>query len=225
MSVDALHFNSAVNCSPAEYDSYTARFLTAYDLLMIRRLTEECRPRDPRAKLLDVGTGTARLLLKIAAVSRLGWIGLTGLEFFSEMTVQAWRTVGEAGLQEKIRIVQGDAHALPFDSGVFEAVISRSTIHHFAEPVRAIREMHRVLRPRGVAIVHEVRRTAPAGALSEFNRSRFSAGIPASTQNDKYTIEEVRQFIRQAGVERQTHLRTATNGYASIGMELCIRKD
>lgn len=217
--------NRGVDCSPAEYDSYTARFVSAYDLLMTRRLVEECGPRNAEFKLLDVGTGTARLLFKIAAVPRLEKIALTGLDFFSEMAVHAGRNVREAGLQRRIQIVQGDVHGLPFDAGIFDAVISRSTLHHFAEPVQAIREMYRVLRPCGVAIIHEPRRSPPSDSLWEFNRVRSTAGIPQTTQRGKYTTEEVQQFIREAGIEKQTHLRTPSSGYASIGMELCIRKD
>jgi ubiquinone/menaquinone biosynthesis C-methylase UbiE len=224
MSANCTRRNMAVSCSPTAYDSYTANFLGNYDLLMIRRLAAECSSTDTERGLLDIGAGAARLLLKIAAMPRLSRIRITGLELFSEMASQASRTISKAGMQERIQIVQGDAHALPFQSGAFDIVISRSTIHHFAEPVQAFREMHRVLRSSGVAIVHEPRRGPPEEELSRFNRSRAAAGIPVSTQSDKYTAGDICQFVREAGLEIETNLRTPSSGYASIGMELCIRK-
>ena len=64
--------------------------------------------------MLDIGTGTARLLLKIAETKQLVSLRLTGLEYFSDMVAQASTNVRTSGLGHRIRIVKGDAHALPF---------------------------------------------------------------------------------------------------------------
>ncbi|HYL34624.1 MAG TPA: class I SAM-dependent methyltransferase [Bryobacteraceae bacterium] len=224
MSAEDLCGNRPVSCPPAAYDCYTKTFVSAYDTLMIRRLAQECRHVERRLELLDIGTGTARLLLQIAATGQFTSAALIGLEYFSDMAGQAWSNVLNSGLRQRIQIVQGDAHALPFDDNSFDIVVSRSTIHHFADPVRAIRETYRVLRSEGVAIIHEVRRDAPAVVVHRFNTSRAAAGIGNSTKADKYTVQQLQEFVSYAGIADESTLRIASAGYASLGMELRIKK-
>lgn len=50
--------------------------------------------------------------------------------------------------------VAGDAHALPFATGSFDAVVTFNTFEHLADPNTAAREIHRVLKPGGRLILH-----------------------------------------------------------------------
>lgn len=50
-------------------------------------------------------------------------------------------------------LVAGDACALPFASSTFDVVISSECIQHTLDPLRAVREMGRVLNPEGTLIV------------------------------------------------------------------------
>ncbi len=52
-----------------------------------------------------------------------------------------------------IPLVRGDAENLPFRAERFDAVLSSGSIEYWPDPVRALREMVRVLRPGGVAMV------------------------------------------------------------------------
>jgi SAM-dependent methyltransferase len=48
-----------------------------------------------------------------------------------------------------IRFEEGDAEALPFADGSFDAVVANFGVHHVAEPAKAVREAYRVLGPGG----------------------------------------------------------------------------
>jgi SAM-dependent methyltransferase len=52
-----------------------------------------------------------------------------------------------------VRILDGDATALPVPDGAADAVTALDVLEHVAEPRRAIAEAHRVLRPGGVLVV------------------------------------------------------------------------
>ena len=77
-----------------------------------------------------------------AAIAELG-AQPVGLDFSSAMVELA-----RAG-HPHIRFEEGEAEALPFADGSFDAVIGNFGIHHVPDPVRALREAHRVLRPDG----------------------------------------------------------------------------
>jgi len=49
--------------------------------------------------------------------------------------------------------VQGDARRLPFPDGWFDIVYSNGVLHHSPEIERSVREVHRVLKPGGRAVV------------------------------------------------------------------------
>jgi SAM-dependent methyltransferase len=66
-----------------------------------------------------------------------------GLDFSSAM-------VGLARADHpNLRFEEGDAEALPFPNGSFDAVVGNFGVHHVPNPIRALSEAHRVLRPRG----------------------------------------------------------------------------
>jgi glycosyltransferase involved in cell wall biosynthesis/GT2 family glycosyltransferase/SAM-dependent methyltransferase len=50
--------------------------------------------------------------------------------------------------------VVGDAHELPFRDGVFQGAIALNAFEHYRDPKRVARELHRVLQPGGVLLVH-----------------------------------------------------------------------
>jgi ubiquinone/menaquinone biosynthesis C-methylase UbiE len=61
---------------------------------------------------------------------------------------QGFRAYGLTG-----HFLNTDAERLPFADGVFDAVYSHGVLHHTPETATAIREVHRVLRPGGRAII------------------------------------------------------------------------
>jgi ubiquinone/menaquinone biosynthesis C-methylase UbiE len=60
-----------------------------------------------------------------------------------------------------VTFVEASAERLPFPDAEFDAVMERDALHHVAEPGRALREMRRVLRPDGVAVIVECNRWNP----------------------------------------------------------------
>jgi ubiquinone/menaquinone biosynthesis C-methylase UbiE len=61
----------------------------------------------------------------------------------------------QAGVSIEFR--EGDAAALPFSEDSFDLVVCRAAFKNFSDPLGAVREMHRVLRPGGNALVIDLR--------------------------------------------------------------------
>ena len=125
MSRQNLH----VHYSASEYDRYTRSAVREYDDGMMRRVRQEQRIMLSRApRLVDVGTGTAQLLVKMARNPRFQRYTLLGTDYFEDMVVAARQAVDEAGFSDRIGIDQNDVHELPYAEDSQEIVTSRSTI-------------------------------------------------------------------------------------------------
>jgi ubiquinone/menaquinone biosynthesis C-methylase UbiE len=84
--------------------------------------------------VLDIGAGRD-LLRKVAGDSVKRWISL---DFDTRAT-----TID----------VQGDAHSLPFDEASFDCIVCADVLEHLYDPEKALEEMRRVLRARGILII------------------------------------------------------------------------
>ena len=92
-----------------------------------------------RTELLDVGTGPGTLIGP--ALNRGAAVCAVDL---SELMVDVART-----RHPGVEVHVGDAHQLPFPDSSFDAVTMGFCLHHIPEPVQALREARRVLRPGG----------------------------------------------------------------------------
>jgi len=212
-----------VRYSAKDYDDYTAKSVGKFDALLADRIVEEAAGR-AGLTLLDIGTGTARLLVYLARIAALDNMRLIGTDVFEDMVESARDTVRAEGLADRIRLAVDDVHAMAVADGSVDVIISRSTIHHWSNPVLAFQEIFRVLRAGGIAIIHDVRRDPAPEAIAEFNRLRAEAGIGPSFLDEKFTVAEVEQFVRDAGLSEHARVLAATKGFAALGYALEIRK-
>jgi ubiquinone/menaquinone biosynthesis C-methylase UbiE len=101
----------------------------------------------PGMRLLDVASGPGSSVLALArAVGPTGHV--TASDLLPEMVMLIEELVAEAGVQN-VSVALADAESLPFPDASFEAVTCHLGIVYFADVVRALREMRRVLQPGG----------------------------------------------------------------------------
>jgi SAM-dependent methyltransferase len=93
----------------------------------------------PGARVLDVGCGTGAGTAAAAARGARA----TGVDLAEGMLDVARRR------HPALRFVAGDAEALPFADGDFDAVVAGFVLNHLPDPDRAIAELARVLAPGG----------------------------------------------------------------------------
>jgi ubiquinone/menaquinone biosynthesis C-methylase UbiE len=171
-----------------------------------------------------VGTGTAQLLVKLAVHNDMKWKKIIGTDVFEDMVAKARETIAVNKLEDQVAIDLADVHQMPYADASADFIISRSTIHHWADPVKAFREIYRLLSPGGVAIIHEPRRDPHPKALAAFNAARAAVGVEPARMDEKFTAGEVKGFLRQAGLERQSIVSAPRRGPGSMGFEVRIAK-
>jgi len=95
-------------------------------------------------EILDAGMGPGRLLAELA---QRGW-AVSGVDASAEMVAAARSKLPEAAS----RLVQGKIESLPFPDASFDAVVATGVLE-YSQLERALRELARVLRPGGRAVV------------------------------------------------------------------------
>src|SRR6516162_11029205 len=100
----------------------------------------------PGARVLEVAPGPGYLAIELA---KLGHYRITGVDISRSFVRMATEQAARAAVDAEFR--QGDAAALPFADETFDFIVCRAAFKNFSNPVAALGEMHRVLRPGGKA--------------------------------------------------------------------------
>ena len=168
---------------------------------------------------LDVGTGPAQIPIKI--LGRIPRLTFIGLDRSRTMLASARRNAEEAGVSERLALLVGDGHSLPFPDHAFGMVICNSVLHHARAPVELLRELFRVAAPGAPILVRDLRRPArPLLRWHLWRHGRRYAGLMRQLFNDSvraaYTLDELQGFLEQA---HQSDARVFRFHGAHIGIE------
>jgi ubiquinone/menaquinone biosynthesis C-methylase UbiE len=103
----------------------------------------------PAERVLDVACGTGLVSFRLAAA--VGTAGaVVGTDISGEMVESARREATVRGFAN-LRFERSDAEALPYADASFDAAVCGLGLMYVADPVQALREMRRLLRPGGRA--------------------------------------------------------------------------
>jgi ubiquinone/menaquinone biosynthesis C-methylase UbiE len=106
------------------------------------------------------------------------------------------------------RFALGNAAALPVEDAVVDFVVCRAAFKNFTEPVKALSEMRRVLRPGGTALLIDMRRDVKVEDLKRYvdrmgvsllNRWFIMLTFRGMLIKRAYRLEEIRRMAIEAG--------------------------
>ncbi|MEV1079200.1 methyltransferase domain-containing protein [Streptomyces sp. NPDC050211] len=100
----------------------------------------------PDMRVLDVASGRGTTALLLADVHR---VRVDGIDYAPANTALAQGAADAAGLAGRAVFTTGDAERLPYDDGMFDAVVCECALCTFPDKARAAAEFARVLRPGG----------------------------------------------------------------------------
>jgi ArsR family transcriptional regulator len=113
----------------------------------VERAIETVLGHRPLGTLVDIGTGTGRMIELFGPRAQEA----IGIDRSSEMLRLARVKLETAGVRSSLR--QGDMYALPLADGVADCVIIHQVLHYAHAPADAIAEAARVLTPGGTLVV------------------------------------------------------------------------
>ena len=151
---------------------------------------------------LEIGPGPGYLGLEW--LKKTEGTRLTGLEISPRMIEIAEKNAREYGVEARAKFVQGDAQNMPFEDNFFDGVFTNGSLHEWAEPVKILNEIFRVLKPGGKYFVSDMRRDM-SPFMKWFMRrvTRPKEMLPglSSSINASYTVEELESILKKTSLK------------------------
>ncbi len=150
------------------------RVLSAGTDVRWRRQAVDYLGLDERARVLDLCTGTADLLIE--ALGRAPGRSGVGVDLSFEMLARGASKLLRRGMQGRAALASGDVERLPLRAGLFDGALVAFGIRNVGERRAALAEVLRVLRPGGRLVVLEF--STPPGLLGRLYRFYFMRVLP-----------------------------------------------
>jgi SAM-dependent methyltransferase len=155
----------------------------------------------PGSLVLDAGAGFGRHAFELA---RRGYRTVALDQAADEVsatqaTLAAMTASGEVEEKHVVGVLRGDATALPFPDGCFDAVVTSEVLEHIPDDVGAIAELRRVLRRGGLLAV-----TVPSWLPEKINwmlSDEYHAPAAVGGHVRIYTATELKAKLRGAGID------------------------
>jgi ubiquinone/menaquinone biosynthesis C-methylase UbiE len=200
------------------YTTNTGQSLAEFSKLA-RRVADQL---PPGSTVLEVAPGPGYFCIELA---KLGAYSITGLDISHTFVEIASKKAAEAGVRVGFR--QGSASNMPFSQDTFDFLLCRAAFKNFAEPVRALQEMCRVLKPGGRGLIIDLRKDASMESinhevegmrLNPINKILTKLTFRTMLLKSAYTKEQFRYMLAQA------NFRTVDIHEAGIGFEISMTK-
>ena len=155
----------------------------------------------PASRVLEVAPGPGYLSIELA---KLGDYQITGLDISQTFVEIARKNAATANINVDFQL--GDAAHMPFADNSFDFLVCCAAFKNFTQPLEALREMWRVLKPTGKALIIDLRRDVPRDTLQHYlNGMQVGARDKLITKltfrfmllKRAYTKAEFEQLVRQ----------------------------
>ena len=164
---------------------------------------------EPVGDLLDIGTGTGRMLEIFADRVTRG----VGVDLSSGMLAVARTNIDRIGLTH-MHARQGDMYHLPIDEESIDLAILHLVLHYSDDPTEVIREASRVLRTNGRLIVVDFAAHSEEYLRSEFEHRRLG-----------FTDDEIYQYLIAAGISELEDTRQLVGDPLTVKIWMARKTD
>jgi ubiquinone/menaquinone biosynthesis C-methylase UbiE len=187
-----------------DYEKVMAPAARAYEAIL-RKITEYV----PTARsVIDLGTGPGFLLPRLARAYPSATV--TGLDIGPEMLSLARGRVAEAGVADRVRLVEGSTYEIPLPDASFDLAVATSTIHMLDYLARFVRAARRVIGDAGSLVIVDQRRDVSLPVYAVAWGSTFTLRLLGRDIDGMgpvidgcYTADELSQALADAGFSRR----------------------
>lgn len=177
----------------------------------------------PGSSVLEVAPGPGYFAIELA---KLGDYRVTGLDISRTFVEIARANAASANVQAQFQ--QGNASRMPFDAERFDYIVCRAAFKNFTEPEKALREMYRVLKPGGRALIIDMRRDASRDSIRQAANGMKAGAVNRAIVYLTFRFMLLRRAYTKADFERmigRTGFRNPEIRETLIGLEILLGKD
>ncbi len=166
--------------------------------LLERYAAQLALPRS--ARVLEIGCGTGAVTRTLAR--RSGFSGTAiGVDQSAAFLEAARRFAAAEQVSEQVEFRLGDAHRLDFPDASFDAVIAHTLISHVTEPEAVLREMARVVRPGGTAVIFDGDYASLTYACPDLELGhRMDVALAQATFNNPLIMRDLPRLLPRLGL-------------------------
>jgi ubiquinone/menaquinone biosynthesis C-methylase UbiE len=158
-----------------------------------------------KTDILEVASGPGYLSIELAKNADYN---VTGLDISATLV-----EIANSRAQKEfvaVKFVVGNAADMPFAADQFDFVICNAAFNYFSEPLKALNEMQRVLKPGGKALVidirndvtdEEIKYIVKRMQLGKLNSMLTSLHFKQVLRKRAYAIEQMEQLVRASNFE------------------------
>jgi len=174
------------------------------------------------ARVLEVAPGPGYFAI---ALAKRGMFDVTGLDISKTFVEIARKNAKERGVAASFEV--GNASQMRFEENTFDLIFCRAAFKNFSEPVKALEEMRRVLRPGRRAVIIDLRRDASIEEIDRYIEHADMGALNALVTKfafrhmllkRAYTRPQFERFIAESG---WTQFRIDD---APVGFEITLTK-
>jgi ubiquinone/menaquinone biosynthesis C-methylase UbiE len=152
------------------------------------------------ANVLEVAPGPGYFSIELA---KMGNYNITGMDISADF-IKICKTNAQRE-NVNINFVQGNVSGMVFEDGTFDFIFCSAAFKNFKEPVTALREMHRVLKQNGTALIvdmnHDVSKETLAEEAEKISKTGFERWFIRNTFEGlckgAYSKKELENIIKQ----------------------------
>jgi ubiquinone/menaquinone biosynthesis C-methylase UbiE len=157
-------------------------------------------PGDPC--ILDIGTGTGCLCTELSAL--FPGAKIIGIDTSDEILRYAKQDIHESGLGDKIEYINARVEDMPFADSYFDIITGQFSFSLWEEPVSALKEINRVLKPGGFCFFRNLNGEINDKFLDSFIKATSLKGSEIDDFKNAithaYSVIEIENFLNQAGM-------------------------
>ena len=186
---------------------------------LARQVAGELRPQ---SRVLEVAPGPGYFAIELA---KIGDYQVDGLDISKTFVEIGSRNAKEANVD--VAFLQGNASSMPYENASFDFVFCRAAFKNFTDPVGALQEMCRVLKPGGKGLLIDLRRDVSPGSIRKavdsmglnfLNRIFTTLIFRFMLLKRAYTESQFRDFFSR------TQFRSLDYRQSPIGLEISFER-
>ncbi len=169
--------------------------------------------------VLDIGTGTGRI--PILLLQRNPKFFLEAVDFSTNMLKLGRQNLHKAGFEGSVVLKQADAKKLSNPGNSFDLVLSNSLVHHLPNPQPFFHEIKRIAKPNAGILIRDLVRPQSSAEFSRLvelhteGANDYQKKLFSDSLNAALTLEEVRTFLRNAGLDELELLKSSDRHWSA----------